>query len=58
MVLQRGGDTDTNAAIVGGLVACYQPIPEAMKSAVMGFDCCVSGRPRPKDYGVKYQMGS
>jgi ADP-ribosylglycohydrolase len=33
MVLQRGGDTDTNAAIVGGIVACYQPIPEAMMEA-------------------------
>jgi hypothetical protein len=84
MVLQRGGDTDTNAAIVGGLVACYQPIPEAMKAAVARFDClvealsacstntppsheeeaysgtarrvCPMGRPRPKEYGVKYQM--
>ena len=34
MVLQRGGDTDTNAAIVGGIVACYQPIPEAMMEAI------------------------
>lgn len=65
MVLQRGGDTDTNAAIVGGLVACYMPIPEAMKKAVATFDGTflsqenkVMGRPRPKEYGVKYQMGS
>lgn len=56
MVLQQGGDTDTNAAIVGGLVACYMPIPEAMKEAVAGFDCCVAGRQRPTEYGVKYQM--
>ncbi len=55
--LQRGGDTDTNAAIVGGLVACYQDVPEAMKGAVAAFDCLVAGRPRPKTYGVKYQMG-
>lgn len=55
--LQRGGDTDTNAAIVGGLVACYQDVPEAMKGVVAGFDCLVAGRPRPKTYGVKYQMG-
>jgi len=34
MVLQRGGDTDTNAAIVGGIVACYQDVPEAMKEAI------------------------
>jgi ADP-ribosylglycohydrolase len=57
-ILMRGGDTDTNAAIVGGLVACYQDVPEAMKEVVARFDCCVSGRPRPKEYGVKYQMGS
>jgi len=77
-ILMRGGDTDTNAAIVGGLVACYQDVPEAMKVAVATFDCVVEaqpipsheesgqslqshismGRPRPKEYGVKYQMGS
>ena len=73
--LQRGGDTDTNAAIVGGLVACYQDVPEAMKGAVVGFDCVSlfrgedmhgesaslvrpMGRERPKEYGVKYQMGA
>ena len=79
--LMRGGDTDTNAAIVGGLVACYQDVPEAMKGGVVGFDCLVGalraptppsheeaqrgiaslvfpmGRQRPKEYGVKYQMG-
>ena len=58
MVLQRGGDTDTNAAIVGGMVACYQPIPASMKDAVAQFDCFASGRRRPNKYGVKYQMGS
>ena len=57
-ILQRGGDTDTNAAIVGGMVACYQPIPVQMKNAVMQFDCVTTGRHRPKEYGVKYQMGS
>ena len=81
-ILMRGGDTDTNAAIVGGLVACYQDVPEAMKEAVATFDvealrACFTntppshgedaqreevslvfpmGRPRPKEYGVKYQM--
>lgn len=81
MVLQRGGDTDTNAAIVGGLVACYQDVPEAMKKAVATFDVEAlptppshgegaqsgimslvrappMGRPRPKEYGVKYQIVS
>jgi len=50
MVLQRGGDTDTNAAIVGGLVACYQPIPVAMKETVMGFDCAVGAQPTPPSH--------
>ena len=50
MVLQRGGDTDTNAAIVGGLVACYQPVPEAMKEAVARFDC-VGAQPTPPSHG-------
>ncbi len=33
--LAKGGDTDTNAAIVGGLVGSYQSIPEYMKKPVM-----------------------
>lgn len=64
-VLRRGGDTDTNAAIVGGMVACYQPIPLFMKSAVHNFDGNsirrehrIIGRERPNEYVVKYQMGS
>jgi hypothetical protein len=80
-ILMRGGDTDTNAAIVGGLVACYQDVPEAMKGVVATFDVealraptppsheeeahsgtarivCPMGRPRPKEYIVKYQMAS
>jgi ADP-ribosylglycohydrolase len=67
-ILMRGGDTDTNAAIVGGLVACYQDVPEAMKAVVARFDCLIEthssmdlhraiGRQRPKEYSVKYQMG-
>lgn len=55
-MLQRGGDTDTNAAIVGGMVSCYQPIPEEMRGAVADFDCVVEGRQRPPEYGVKYGM--
>jgi ADP-ribosylglycohydrolase len=29
-----GGDTDTNAAIVGGIVGAYQKIPEYMLSLI------------------------
>lgn len=47
--LALGGDTDTNAAIVGGLVATYQPIPESMRKAVMTFRATgPDGRKRPE----------
>jgi ADP-ribosyl-[dinitrogen reductase] hydrolase len=42
ITLAKGGDTDTNAAIVGGLVGCYQPLPPAMVSAVLA---CAPDRP-------------
>ncbi len=47
--LLKGGDTDTNAAIVGGLVGCYQPVPEAWKKAVLAFraDGSQKGHVRP-----------
>lgn len=52
--LQKGGDTDTNACIVGGLVACYQPIPDAMLRPVLEFDCTTYEYvPRPKEYSVR-----
>ena len=35
--LLKGGDTDTNAAIVGGLVGCYQPVPPAWEAAILEF---------------------
>jgi ADP-ribosyl-[dinitrogen reductase] hydrolase len=39
ITLMLGGDTDTNAAIVGGLVGTYKPIPDYMVRPVMTFDC-------------------
>jgi ADP-ribosylglycohydrolase len=58
IVLMNGGDTDTNAAIVGAMVACYQPIPSIMRERLLSFDCVnpVKGIQRPKEYGVKYQL--
>jgi ADP-ribosyl-[dinitrogen reductase] hydrolase len=35
ITLLKGGDTDTNAAIVGGLVGCYRDIPDRLKEPVM-----------------------
>jgi ADP-ribosylglycohydrolase len=52
-VLLKGGDSDTNACIVGGLVACYQPIPEYMLRPVLTFDCTKEGRIRPEYYSAK-----
>lgn len=54
--LLKGGDTDTNAAIVGGLVACYQSIPSYMLEPVLNFDCTMEGRQqtRPRNFGLKY----
>jgi hypothetical protein len=37
-VLKKGGDTDMNACIVGGLVACYQEIPRHLCEPVLAFD--------------------
>jgi ADP-ribosyl-[dinitrogen reductase] hydrolase len=55
-VLKKGGDTDTNACIVGGLVACYQEIPRHLCEPVLAFDPSEKGggyrRWRPKAYSV------
>jgi ADP-ribosyl-[dinitrogen reductase] hydrolase len=53
VTLMKGGDTDTNACIVGGLVACYQPIPSYMLDPVLAFDCTSGkGRKRPAAYSA------
>ena len=55
--LMKGGDTDTNAAIVGGMVAAYHSIPDYMLKPVMEFDCTSGkGHMRPKAFGVKYVL--
>jgi len=54
--LMKGGDTDTNAAIVGGMVACYQDIPQYMSQPVLLFDCTkdsLTHRIRPYEYSAK-----
>ena len=57
--LVKGGDTDTNAAIVGGLVGTYHKIPDYMLKPVLDFDCTVSGKypKRPAEYSVKNVIG-
>lgn len=56
ITLLKGGDTDTNAAIVGGLVGAYHNVPDYMLKHVLDFDCTsVSTRhhTRPIQYSVK-----
>ena len=60
MTLMKGGDTDTNAAIVGGMVGAYQSIPEYMLNPVMEFDCTTDtfrSHRRPATYSVKRVFG-
>jgi ADP-ribosyl-[dinitrogen reductase] hydrolase len=52
--LLKGGDTDTNAAIVGGLVGCYSEPPDYMLEPVLKFDCTKEGQIRPKEMGLKH----
>ncbi len=61
ITLMKGGDTDTNAAIVGGLVACYQRIPDTMLQPVLAFDSTLvinrnEGHNRPEGYCPKYVL--
>jgi ADP-ribosylglycohydrolase len=56
-VLARGGDTDTNAAIVGGLLGAlhgFQLIPDGIKGRVLMFDCMrqFNNNRRPEEYSV------
>ncbi|MCO5569301.1 hypothetical protein L7F22_023013 [Adiantum nelumboides] len=62
LTLQKGGDTDTNAAIVGGLLGAFhgaENIPAFMKDPVLLFDCTScdqqprTGHARPFAYSTR-----
>jgi ADP-ribosylglycohydrolase len=53
LTLMRGGDTDTNAAIVGGIVSLYSHIPSYMSRPVFSFDCTRNENIRPAEYSVR-----
>jgi len=53
ITLLKGGDTDTNACIIGGLVGTYQSIPSFMKDPVFIFDCTKQKMLRPREYSVR-----
>jgi ADP-ribosyl-[dinitrogen reductase] hydrolase len=51
--LMKGGDTDTNAAIVGGIIGALKGldnIPDYMTYPVLNFDPKKQGRKRPEKY--------
>jgi ADP-ribosylglycohydrolase len=56
-VLKCGGDTDTNAKIVGNLFGAYYGdcVPNYMSEPVLNFDCTKAEGvyKRPKKYGIK-----
>lgn len=49
-VLAGGGDTDTNAAITGGLIAAVQPPPDQLTAAMRESDTAAGAHPRPARY--------
>ena len=57
MTLLKGGDTDTNACIVGGMVGAYQPIPSRLLDPVLAFDCTKQRNLRPPEYSVRAVLG-
>lgn len=56
ITLMKGGDTDTNSAIVGGMVGAYHIIPNYMLSPVLEFDCTKDGITRPSEYSVRHVL--
>ena len=58
-IIKEGGDTDTNAAIVGGMLGAligFKNIPEYMTQKVLNFDCEKiegRGKPRPEFLSTK-----
>lgn len=51
--IRQGGDTDTNACIVGAMVAAalgYDSIPEHMRNLVLEFDCVNATKLKRPDY--------
>ncbi len=51
--LLHKGDTDTNACIVGGMVATYKKVPDEMLQKILTFDCVKEGIRRPIEYSIK-----
>ena len=55
-MIQEGGDTDTNASIVGAMIGAVTgilKIPERMVDSIMSYNCTLSGRIRPELFSVQ-----
>jgi ADP-ribosylglycohydrolase len=56
-VIREGGDTDTNACIVGGMIGAYlghSALPKDMVDNLLSFDCSDNGILRPDFLNTKY----
>ena len=54
-VIQEGGDTDTNASIVGAMIGSLVGIlqvPDSLIDKIMSYNCKESGRIRPDMFSV------
>jgi ADP-ribosylglycohydrolase len=61
MAISVGGDTDTNACVVCGLVGAlvgFHAIPEQMMGKVLSFDCTKEIINREKFLSTKYHSAS
>jgi ADP-ribosylglycohydrolase len=57
--IRLGGDTDTNACIVAGLIGSavgVKNIPKDMINKLLSFDCTTQGRLRPEFLSVKKHL--
>ena len=59
-MIREGGDTDTNAAIVGGMMgalAGFQKLPQELKDKIMNFDNYdADGKPNTEQVREQYLL--
>ena len=58
-IIREGGDTDTNACIVGGVIGAYlgfKALPSEMVENILSFDCSDNGILRPQFLNTKFNL--
>lgn len=58
-IIREGGDTDTNACIVGGVIGAYlgfKALPSEMVEKILSFDCSDNGILRPQFLNTKFNL--